>query len=70
MKTIEAVREELERRGESIAAWARKHSVSAELTRGVLLGRVKGKRGEAHKIAVLLGIKEGEIIGDGNNANA
>jgi gp16 family phage-associated protein len=62
MKTIETVRAEMTRRGETAAGWARKHAVSAETVRGVLLGRIKGRSGEAHKVAVLLGIKEGQIV--------
>lgn len=67
MKTIEDVKAEMARRGITAAAWARKHSVSPETVRGVLLGRVKGRSGEAHKAAVLLGIKDGEIVDGGNH---
>lgn len=51
----------LERRGQSVAEWARQHDVDLATTYQVLDGKKKGKRGEAHKIAVLLGIKDGEI---------
>ncbi len=30
----------------------------------VLAGRKKGRRGEAHKVAVLLGMKEGVILAE------
>lgn len=69
MKTIEEVRTEMARRGETAARWAKKHAVSAETVRGVPLGRIKGRNGEAHKIAVLLGIKEGEIVEDDGHAS-
>lgn len=62
MKTIQEVKAEMTRRGETAADWARKHGVSAELVRGVLRGSIKGRIGEAHKIAVLLGVKDGVIV--------
>ncbi|HAF56012.1 MAG TPA: hypothetical protein DCL01_12590 [Thauera sp.] len=64
MKTIQEVKAEMTRRGETAADWARKHGVSAELVRGVLRGSLKGRIGEAHKIAVLLGVKDGVIVED------
>lgn len=51
----------LSRRGISARAWARQHQVSLAVTYRVLDGRCKGLRGEGHKVAVLLGIKDGEI---------
>ncbi|MDY0011313.1 MAG: hypothetical protein RBS40_00295 [Rhodocyclaceae bacterium] len=61
-KTLEQVRDEFNRRGEAVSHWARRHGIDPEIARGVLSGRIKGKRGQAHKAAVLLGIKEGEIV--------
>ena len=61
-KTASEAKAEMLRRGETAADWARKHGVSGDLVRGVLSGRVRGRNGEAHKIAVLLGIKEGVIV--------
>lgn len=67
MKTAEQVKSEMARRGETASGWAKRHGVSAETVRGVLLGRIKGRNGEAHRVAVLLGIKEGVIVeGDGH----
>jgi len=54
-------KELLARRGVAVAAWARQHQVSVAATRRVLDGRCKGLRGQGHTVAVLLGIKEGEI---------
>lgn len=61
MKTIGQVKEELNRRGETVAHWARKHNFSIDHVRAVLRGKAKGRWGESHKIAVILGIKDGEI---------
>lgn len=44
-------------RGESIADWARLHNFNAATVYSVLNGRIKCKRGEAHQIAVKLGLK-------------
>jgi gp16 family phage-associated protein len=67
MKTTEEVRADMARRGVTAAAWARKNGVAPETVRGVLLGRIKGRSGEAHKVAVLLGIKDGEIVEECNH---
>jgi gp16 family phage-associated protein len=45
--------------GMSVAEWARKHGTNRSMTYQVLRGEKKGRRGEAHRIAVLLGIKQG-----------
>lgn len=55
-------REEFERTGQSVAAWAREHGFSRSLVYEVLAGRKKCHRGDSHRIAVLLGIKKGEIV--------
>ena len=42
--------------------FAREHGIDPATTYQVLSGRKKGKRGEAHKVAVLLGMKDGIIV--------
>ncbi|HSV78445.1 MAG TPA: hypothetical protein VLK85_04445 [Ramlibacter sp.] len=44
-----------------MAQWARDHDVSQQLVYDVLAGRKKGRRGQAHKVAVLLGLKHGVV---------
>ena len=61
MKTPDQVRAEFERHGLTIRGWARRHGFSERIVREVLRGRFKGKYGQAHKVAVLLGIKDGVI---------
>lgn len=51
----------LEHQGKSVQEFAREHGVDPATTYQVLAGRKKGKRGEAHKVAVLLGMKDGII---------
>jgi gp16 family phage-associated protein len=62
MKTLEQVKTELRRRGETVTGWALKHGFKADDVRAVIYGRSKWSWGESHKIAVTLGLKEGEIV--------
>ena len=59
--TPEQARAALDRRGISIAEFSRKHDLNKNLVSDLLNGRVKGRHGEAHRAAVLLGIKDGVI---------
>ncbi|MCL8302166.1 DNA-binding protein [Pseudomonas mosselii] len=61
--TPEQARAALDRRGMSIAEFCRIHSLNKNLVSDLLNGRRKGRRGEAHRAAVLLGIKDGVIEG-------
>ncbi|MFA7602785.1 MAG: hypothetical protein WCY29_07230 [Novosphingobium sp.] len=58
------IRERLSRIGRTPADVARELGVSVVIVRGVIDGRFKGDRGEAHKVAVALGLKDGLIIDD------
>lgn len=60
-KTIEQVKSEFARRGESVAAWALAKGVRVTAVYDLLNGRTAGNRGQAHIAAVLLGVKEGDI---------
>jgi gp16 family phage-associated protein len=59
--TPEQARAALDRKGISIAEFSRTNGLNKNLVSDLLNGRKKGKRGKAHKAAVLLGIKEGEV---------
>lgn len=61
LNTPAQARAEFERRGVSIAAWAREHGVSRSLVYEILAGRKKCHRGDSHRIAVLLGLKDGTV---------
>ncbi len=50
---------EFEWRGVCIGEWAREHNFCPQTVYDVLNGRIMGRRGEAHRVAVALGIKEG-----------
>jgi len=62
--TPEQARALLDREGLSIAEFSRKHDLNKNLVSDLLNGRKKGRRGEAHRAAVLLGIKEGVVPQD------
>ena len=59
----------LEHQGKSVQAFAREHGVDPATTYQVLAGRKKGRRGEAHEVAVLLGMKEGIILSEADGQN-
>lgn len=64
IRTPQEVRADFIRKGVSMASWAKKNGFSPVTVFQVLNGANAGTRGVGHKIAVTLGIKEGEIIGD------
>ena len=61
-KPLAQARAEFGHRGESIAEWARSHGFTRSLVYEVLAGRKKCLRGDSHRIAVLLGLKRGQIV--------
>ncbi|MBO1539570.1 DNA-binding protein [Pseudomonas sp. OA65] len=59
--TPEQARAVLDRKGISIAQFSRQNALNSNLVSDLLNGRKKGRRGEAHRAAVLLGIKLGTV---------
>ena len=57
----ESVKDAFAERGLSISQWARKHNLAPQSVYDLLNGRTNGARGESHRAAVLLGLKEGVI---------
>lgn len=64
MKTREEVIADFDRKGISVSSWARKNNIPRSIVYGVLNGTRKARFGLGHKAAVLLGIKDGEIVED------
>lgn len=62
--SLEEARSRLSRIGKTMGDVARELGVSKVIVKGVLDGRFKGERGDAHKVAVALGIKDGMIVPD------
>ena len=58
IKSIQQVREYFSSNGMSVAQWARDNNFSPDLVYRILKNNRIPKRGESHKIAVKLGIKE------------
>lgn len=44
--------------GVTVREWSRKHGFHPEIVYSVLRGKTKGRFGQAHEIAIALGIKE------------
>lgn len=61
IRSAAEVRKDFDQRGVCIAKFARDHHLSPATVYQVLYGKKKGRRGEAHRAAVLLGLKEGVI---------
>lgn len=61
LKTADDVRAEFIRKGVAVSEWAREHGFGESLVYEVLTGNRKCRRGDSHRIAVLLGMKHGEI---------
>lgn len=61
LRSREEVREEFFKKGESIAEWARENGFKYGQVIDVLRSDRQCRRGNSHKIAVLLGIKDGVI---------
>lgn len=52
----------LSKQGLSVRGWAERNGVSVSLVRAVIKGKCPARINKGHKIAVLLGLKDGEII--------
>jgi gp16 family phage-associated protein len=61
----ERAREAVRRLGVSQARLARALGVSKSIVYEVVRGRLRGHVGDAHKVAVALGLKEGDILPKG-----
>ena len=57
----QAARLRMSSAGISIREWAAQHQINESTVYAVLSGQQKCLRGEAHRAAVLLGIKEGSV---------
>lgn len=62
LRTPQDVKEDFLRTGTSSAEWARTHGFDPATVNQVINGRNAGTRGVGHKIAVLLGLKDGVIL--------
>lgn len=61
MKTPQQIKDEFNRRGETFADWAKSNGFPPYLVSQVITGKNAASRGQGHRIAVLLGLKDGVI---------
>ena len=61
LRTADEIRREFAVRGIAVSEWALANHVSAPLTYQVLAGKKRCLRGQSHDIAVLLGMKAGQV---------
>lgn len=59
-ETLQKVKDEIHRCGLTAVDIAKRAQAHPATVRAVLSGRLPGRRGSAHRIAVVLGIKPGE----------
>ena len=64
IKTLRDVKDEFSKSGISVAQWARENNFSPDLVYQILHRKRLPLRGESHKIAVKLGLKDGIIEPD------
>jgi gp16 family phage-associated protein len=58
------VKERFLQEGRTVASWARSNGVDPRLTAAILKEERTCRSGQSHKIAVLLGLKNGVIVDD------
>jgi gp16 family phage-associated protein len=67
LRTLQEVQDEFLRKEISIRSWAIANNLAPAVVHGVLKGRFTGRFGQAHKAAVKLGLKDGEIVEGGDH---
>ena len=65
IRTPQEVRSEWNRVGMTQAEWARRNGFKESTVSQVLSGKCACSRGVGHRIAVMLGIKDGVILAEG-----
>lgn len=64
LRSPEEVKADFIRRGMTIVSWCRAHGFNPTLTAQVIAGKRRCHFGQSHRIAVLLGLKDGVIEDD------
>lgn len=59
---LQKLRQEFFDKGICVSDWAREHHFDKHIVYAVLSGRVKCNRGESHKVAQALGLKDQEPL--------
>jgi len=66
LRTPQDIRQEWFRKGITQGQWARENGFACSAVSQVMNGQNSCRKGTGHKIAVTLGIKDGEIIENGH----
>lgn len=67
LRTPQEIRAEWLRKGLTQNDWARRHGFNLTTVSQVMNGKNTGSRGTGHRVAVMLGIKDGEIVEEGSH---
>lgn len=62
LRSADEVKKDFARKGISPRSWAIANDIKPFVVYQLLAGTAQGTRGESHRAAVLLGMKEGEIV--------
>lgn len=62
LKTVEQVKADFAAAGITISEWARANGFQRMVVVGLLRNAHQGLRGESHRCAVALGLKEGTVV--------
>jgi gp16 family phage-associated protein len=57
--SADEIRQRFDAAGVSVSDWAQAHGLERQVVYSLLAGRTRGRRGEAHRAAVALGMKRG-----------
>lgn len=57
LRSVDQIKAAFDAEGATYCAWAAEHGFRPQNVYAVLSGRAKGRRGEAHRIAIALGLK-------------
>ncbi len=64
LEKLERIREQFLLNGKTVQDWAKQNQTPAHLVYAVMSGRSKARRGESHRIAVLLGLLKPDAKND------
>lgn len=67
LRTPQEIKAEWLRKGVTQNDWARKHGFVPSAVSQVINGKNSARKGTGHKIAVMLGLKDGEIVEAGSH---
>ncbi len=62
IKTVEQVKAEFTEAGVTVSEWARTNGFNRQVVVGLLRKAHQGLRGESHRCAVALGLKQGTVV--------